>query len=287
MLKIVADSSMDMPADWAKKYEIDVLPVNIQFGDQTFRQGIDITAAKFYQMINENKIIPHTSLPSPAQIVEFYKHIAKKGESILSIHVGSKMSGTYDIVSSASAELAGELNVYPFDSGNGSAGLAFMCREARLLSSAGANIKAIIKRLEEIRDQMTVVFAIDNLEFARMNGRVSALQERVVSLLRIKPIIVLRDGLLEIAEKVRTRKKSIDRIVDLVYKKMGTQKVNIAIVHAQNLDTAGVLLNLVRDKLKIEEYIMTDLSISVAANLGPGAVGIIAYPVGKMGLEGK
>jgi DegV family protein with EDD domain len=287
MLKIVADSSMDMPADWAKKYEIDVLPVNIQFGDQTFRQGIDITAAKFYQMINENKIIPHTSLPSPAQIVEFYKHIAKKGESILSIHVGSKMSGTYDIVSSASAELAGELNVYPFDSGNGSAGLAFMCREARLLSSAGANIKAIIKRLEEIRDQMTVVFAIDNLEFARMNGRVSALQERVVSLLRIKPIIVLRDGLLEIAEKVRTRNKSIDRIVDLVYKKMGTQKVNIAIVHAQNLDTAGVLLNLVRDKLKIEEYIMTDLSISVAANLGPGAVGIIAYPVGKMGLEGK
>jgi DegV family protein with EDD domain len=287
MLKIVADSSMDMPADWAKKYEIDVLPVNIQFGDQTFRQGIDITAAKFYQMINENKIIPHTSLPSPAQIVEFYKHIAKKGESILSIHIGSKMSGTYDIVRSASAELAGELNVYPFDSGNGSAGLAFMCREARLLSSAGANIKAIIKRLEEIRDQMTVVFAIDNLEFARMNGRVSALQERVVSLLRIKPIIVLRDGLLEIAEKVRTRKKSIDRIVDLVYKKMGTQKVNIAIVHAQNLDTAGVLLNLVRDKLKIEEYIMTDLSISVAANLGPGAVGIIAYPVGKMGLEGK
>jgi DegV family protein with EDD domain len=287
MLKIVADSSMDMPADWAKKYEIDVLPVNIQFGDQTFRQGIDITAAKFYQMINENKIIPHTSLPSPAQIVEFYKHIAKKGESILSIHIGSKMSGTYDIVRSASAELAGELNVYPFDSGNGSAGLAFMCREARLLSSAGANIKAIIKRLEEIRDQMTVVFAIDNLEFARMNGRVSALQERVVSLLRIKPIIVLRDGLLEIAEKVRTRNKSIDRIVDLVYKKMGTQKVNIAIVHAQNLDTAGVLLNLVRDKLKIEEYIMTDLSISVAANLGPGAVGIIAYPVGKMGLEGK
>ena len=81
MLKIVADSSMDMPADWGKKYEIDILPVNIQFGTKTFRQGIDITAAKFYQMINETKVVPHTSLPSPAQIVEFYKRIAQKGES--------------------------------------------------------------------------------------------------------------------------------------------------------------------------------------------------------------
>jgi len=278
---------MDMPAGWDKKYEIDILPINIQFGNKTFRQGIDITAEKFYQMIYESKIIPHTSLPSPRQIVEFYKRIAQKGESILSIHVGSKMSGTYDVVSSASQELSGEIDVYPFDSGNGSAGLAYMCKEARLLSRAGANIKAIINRLEEIREQITVVFAIDNLEFARMNGRVSALQERVVSLLRIKPIIILKDGLLEIVERVRTRKKSIERIVDLVYKRIGNQKVNIAIVHAQNPDSAGVLLNLIREKLKIEEYIVTDLSISVAANLGPGTVGIIAYPVGKMGLESE
>jgi len=287
MLKIVADSSIDMPVDWDKKYGIDILPINIQFGSQTYRQGIDISTEKFYKMIDENKAIPHTSLPSPSQIVEFYKRIAQKGESILSIHVGSKMSGTYDVVCSAANELAREIPVYPFDSGNGSAGLAFMCREARLLSRAGENIKVIINRLEEIRDQITIVFAIDNLEFARMNGRVSALQEKVISLLRIKPIIVLKDGLLDIAEKVRTRKKSIERIVELVHKRIGTQKVNIAIVHAQNPDSASVLLNLVKENLKIEESIITDLSISVAANLGPGTVGIIAYPVGKMGLEGK
>ena len=102
------------------------------------------------------------------------------------------MSGTYDVVCSAAEELGREIYVYPFDSGNGSAGLAYMCKEARLLSRAGSNIKMIINRLEEIRDQITVVFAIDNLEFARMNGRVSALQERVISLLRIKPIIVFK-----------------------------------------------------------------------------------------------
>ena len=107
MLKIVSDSSMDMPIGWDKNYEIDILPINIQFGNKTFRQGIDITAEKFYQMIYESKTIPHTSLPSPRQIVEFYKRIAQKGESILSSHVGSKMSGTYDVVRSASQELAG------------------------------------------------------------------------------------------------------------------------------------------------------------------------------------
>ncbi len=83
-LKIVSDSSVDMPKDWEQEYDINILPINIQMGMQTFRQGIDITAEKFYQMISEKRIIPHTSLPSPMQIVEFYRKIAKKGESILS-----------------------------------------------------------------------------------------------------------------------------------------------------------------------------------------------------------
>ena len=278
MLKIVSDSSMDMPPGWEKKYLIDILPINIQFGNQSFRQGLDIKAEKFYQMINELKIIPHTSLPSPSQIVDFYRSIAKKGESILSLHVASKMSGTYNSVKLAAQELAGELAIFPFDSGNGSAGLAFMCREARLLAERGANISDIINRLEEIRARITIVFALDSLEFARMNGRVSALQERIVSILQIKPIIMLKDGLLDMAEKVRTRRKSIDRIIDLVKKKIGEEKVNIAIVHAQDLDTAKILLAKAKEKLNIKECILTDLSISVAANLGPGTVGIVAYP---------
>lgn len=278
MLKIVSDSSMDMPPGWDKKYLIDILPINIQFGNKSFRQGLDINAEKFYQLINELKIIPHTSLPSPSQIVNFYRSIAKKGESILSLHVASKMSGTYNAVKLAAQELAGELAIYPFDSGNGSAGLAFMCREARLLADRGANINEIITHLEEIRARITIVFALDSLEFARMNGRVSVLQERIVSILQIKPIIMLKDGLLDMAEKVRTRRKSIDRVIELVKKKIGDEKVNIAIVHARDLDTAKILLAKAKEKLNIKDCILTDLSISVAANLGPGTVGIVAYP---------
>lgn len=279
MLKIVSDSSMDMPIGWEKKYGIHILPINIQFGTRTYRQGIDITAERFYQMVKEQRIIPHTSLPSPSQIVEFYKSIAKKGESILSLHVASKMSGTYNAVRMAARELTGELDIYPFDSGNGSAGLAFMCREARELSNGGETIQGIIRRLEEIREQVTIVFAIDNVEFARMNGRISALQEKIISILQIKPIIVLRDGLLEIAERVRTRSKSIERIMDLVKRRVGEQRVSIAVVHAQDIETARLLFDRAREKFNVKDIIMTDLSISVAANLGPGTVGIVAYPV--------
>lgn len=278
MIKIVSDSSMDMPPGWDEKYQINILPINIQFGNQSFRQGLDINAEKFYQLINELKTIPHTSLPSPSQIVDFYRNIAKRGESIISLHVASKMSGTYNAVKLAAQELAGELAIYPFDSGNGSAGLAYMCREARILALRGASIKDIINHLEWIREKITIVFALDSLEFARMNGRVSALQEKIVSLLQIKPIIMLKDGLLDMADKVRTRRKSIDRIIELVKKKIGEEKVNIAIVHAQDFDTAKILLDKAKEKLNIKEYIVTDLSISVAANLGPGTVGIVAYP---------
>lgn len=280
MLKIVSDSAMDMPAEWGKKYDIDVLPLNIQFGTQTFRQGIDLSPEMFYQMVREQKIIPHTSLPSPSQIAEFYKSIAKNGESILSLHVASKLSGTYDVVRQAARELAGELEIIPFDSGNGSAGLAFMCREARILYRCGESIQGIILRLQEIKDQITIVFAIDDVEFARINGRISALQERIISILQIKPIIVLKDGLLEIAERVRTRSKSIDRIMELVKRRVGEQRVNIAVVHAQDLEIARLLYERARKMFNVKDIIMTDLSIAVAANLGPGTVGIVAYPVG-------
>ena len=285
MLKIVSDSSMDMPKGWEKQYEINILPINIQFGTETYRQGIDITADRFYQIVKDQRMIPHTSLPSPNQIMEFYKHIAQKGESILSLHVASKMSGTFDAVRMAAKELAGELDIYPFNSGNGSAGLAFMCREARVMSRGGETIQGIIRRLEEIRAQITIVFAIDNVEFARMNGRINALQEKIISILQIKPIIVLKDGLLEIAERVRTRSKSIEKIMDLVKRRVGEQRVNIAIVHAQDIETARLLFDRAREKLNVAEIIMTDLSISVAANLGPGTVGIVAYPVdGKVNM---
>ncbi len=279
MFRIVTDGSADMPADWVEKYEIKILPLNIQIGDKCYQEGINLTRDQFYELVTRNGIIPKTSLPSPRQVMEFYQKFTNLGDTILSIHLASKLSGTFSIVQMAAQELKDKFKIYTFDSGGGSAVLGFMCREARRLEQAGTPVQDILDRLDSIRRRVTLVFTVDNLEFARLSGRVNSFQSTLSSLLQIKPIIVLRDGLLDLTEKVRTRRKSLDRIIEMVRQKVGDRAVNIAIVHAMDLPDAEEMVRKVRTILNCQDVILTDLSIPVASHLGPGAIGIVAYPV--------
>ena len=279
MLKIVTDGGADFPDHWQELYQIYMIPLRVQFGERTYIQGLDIGTDNFYQLVKEYKIIPKTSLPSPGQIMDFYRSITNPGDEVLSVHLGSKLSGTFSTVQLAAKELIGEIQVYPFDSSAGSAALAMMCREARLIEQAGGSISDILKKLEIIRERLLVVFTIDTLEFARMNGRVNAMQSVVASALRIKPIVILRDGLLQMADKVRTRQRAIEQIVDYARSQIGMKSVDIAVVHAADPQMAQWLIEKVRQVFNCHELIATELSIPVAANLGPGAVGIILYPV--------
>jgi DegV family protein with EDD domain len=279
MFHIVTDSSADMPDGWAETYDISILPVNIQVGNKTYRQGIDLDNDAFYRLVEEQKTIPKTSLPSVQQVVEFFQQIAQQGDTILSIHLASKLSGTYSVVQLASQEVASRFKVLPFDSGGGSALLAYMCQEACLLNRSGAPIQDILNRLDFIRRKVIVIFTIDTLDFALMSGRVNRLQAAISSILQIKPIIILKDGLLDMAEKVRTRQKALERVLELVQQRVGAKKVNVAIVHARDLTTARFLADQVRHLFNVKDMIMTELSISVVAHMGPRTVGIVAYPV--------
>jgi DegV family protein with EDD domain len=279
MLKIVTDGAVDMPQDWFQKYQIDLIPLMVRFGEEIFTQGINIDVNNFYNLVRQKNIIPKSSLPSPTQVVEFYRKVASKQDKVLSIHVASKMSGTYDVIQLAAKELIGELEIYPFDSEAGSAAMGFMCREARKLEQAGKSINEIVGRLEEIRKSLTVIFTLDNLEFARMNGRVNAMTSLMSALIKIKPIVILKDGLLQISDKVRTRQKSLDRILECVKDRVAGEKVDLAIVHADDLPTAKILMEKAKSVFNLREIIITDLSIPVAANLGPQTIGIVAVPV--------
>lgn len=278
-LHIVTDSAVDMPAGWCEEYNINILPVNMQINGKSYLPGVTLDAETFYRLVNETNCIPKTSLPSPGQVSAFYEKIAKVGDDILSIHVASKMSGTFQSVQLAVKEMKDKFSIFPFDSGNGSAGLAYMCKEARLMERTGKSMQSIINRLTYIRDRIFIVMTLDSLTFARKSGRVSAIQERLSSILNIKPVIILKDGMLQIADKVRSRKKAINNIIEQVKTRVGDQKVNLAVVHSQDIETAKEMLQKVKTKFNINEIVMTDLSISVAANLGPKTVGIIAYPV--------
>jgi DegV family protein with EDD domain len=279
MIRIVTDGAADVAPGWEQEYNIDIIPINIQFGEKTYLQNVDLDTEGFYKLVEETKKIPKTSQPSPHQFMEFYKKIAKPGDTILSIHVTSKLSGTYASAVAAAEELKSTFKVVPFDSAAGSLAIGFMCREARKMDLAGKSVEQIIKYLEGKRNQVSVILTLDTLEYARMSGRVGTLSAALASLLKVKPIAVLKDGLLEMVEKVRTRKAALDRILEMAAEAVGTKPIYLGIIHARDVASGNALLADAKTRLNSKDTVLSDLSISLAANFGPGTVGLVLYPV--------
>ncbi len=278
MLHIVTDSAADMPPEWIKEFGIEVIPVNIHFGERTYLKGVDLSNEGFYHLVEESGTIPKTSQPTPFQFSQFYQRIAQAGHTILSIHVTSKLSGTFESAVAAARELAGKFNIIPFDSLCGSAAVGMMCREARLMERAKASLQQILARLDEIRRTVRIALTLNTLDYARMSGRVNTIQAALASLLNVKPIITLREGVLEMTERVRTRNRALERLVEILHQHFGQQRVHMAIVHARDKEAAEVLKEKAEALFNIADLIITELSIGIAANLGPGTAGLIAYP---------
>ena len=280
MIKIIVDGSADMPVGWAEKFQFDILPMPIQIGGTTYYQGEDITPTIFYELLSKqsDQSHPQTAAPSPSRIAAFIERVTELGDTVLSINVSGKMSSTVTMVEHAAQQLRDKVRVITFDSGAGSAVLALMAREARLKEAAGASLEEILDVLKRIRDQVLVVLTLDNLEFAKRSGRVSALKAAVTSLLKIKPIISLQQGSLEMSGVVRTRNKALEQLVSRVKTRFGSQPIRVAVVHSQDPETAEQLKVMLEKSITAVETVFTELSISVAANLGPGTVGIVAIP---------
>jgi DegV family protein with EDD domain len=279
MLRIVMDSAGDVPPGWMEEFDLHSIPINIHFGEQMFLQGVELSNADFYRMADESGIIPKTSQPTPQQFIQFYRKVAEPGDTIISVHVTSKLSGTLASAEMAANELEGEYKVIPVDSASGSAVMGYMCREARLLERAGASLEKILERLKFISRTNQIILTLATLEYARRSGRVKALQAALASLLNVKPIVMLEEGVLELGDRVRTRKKALEYILKVMAQRMGDRLCNAAVVHSEDPEAGQSLLGKVRSVLNCKELITTELSIGIAANLGPGTVGIAAYPV--------
>jgi DegV family protein with EDD domain len=279
MIKIVTDSTCDLPADRYRKHDITVVPINIQFGTETYLDRVTIDPPTFYQKIRQSGALPKTSQPSVGQFHDTYTVLAADGATdIVSIHVTSRLSGTYQ-----SAELARELvtdrvRVHTFDSAGGSAGLGFMVLEAVRMAEAGHGVADILRRLEELRSRMQIVFTLQDLHFAQMSGRVGKLQSSLASLLNIKPIVLLEDGIIDVREKARTRGKALDRIVELLVERVGVeQPVHLAVIHAEAPGEAQALLERVKAVFHCTESFVVDMALSLAVQFGPGTLGLVGY----------
>ncbi|MFC2063831.1 DegV family protein [Chloroflexota bacterium] len=278
MLHIVTDGAVDLPDGWIEAYDIKVVPINIQFGNQTFIQYEDINTEEFYRRIEETRVIPKTAQPSPHQFSEFYQKIANVGDTIISLHVTSKLSGTFSSAVAAAEELKGRFRIIPLDSAGGSMGMGFMCRAARQMERAGENVEEIVRFLEDIKNKIQVILTLDKLDYARMSGRVSALTAAMSSVLKVKPIAILKDGILSMTDKVRTRKASLERVIEIGRQAFGNQPVHVAVLHARDLVSGQNLLEKAKKAFNVISFEITDLSVALAVNLGPGTVGLVLYP---------
>jgi DegV family protein with EDD domain len=279
MIKIVTDSTNNLPDDIIERYDIRVAPISIQFGDETYEEAIDIDRATFYRKIDEMGIIPTTAQPTPAWFAKHYQELTDQGHSILVITITSKHSGTYESAGLAKT-MVPEADVAVFDSLSISLGTGWMVLEAARAIEEGQDRGQILSRLEKIRDQHSFIFTPATLKYLQMSGRVSTLRGALGSLLSVKPIIILDDGLLDARESIRTRGKATDRLISFTEEMLGTtDPVKLAVVHARAPEEGQALLDRAKAHFNCQETMMADLVASLAVHGGPGILMLTGYKV--------
>lgn len=278
MIKLVTDSTCDLSEHWRQRYPLTVVPVNIQFGLETFQERVNLEAEDFYSRIKTSGVLPTTSQPAVGEFKAMYERLGADGSEILSIHLTSKLSGTWQTATLAAKQMAGEVKVTVLDSLTGSVGLGLMVREAAELVEAGRTVSEIVTCLEQRRDQIKVFIMLKDLQFARMSGRVGRLRETLASLLNVKPIVGVDQGYLVPLERVRGQKQGLERMLALAEEVVGQAPVHLAVAHAMDYPLAETLRDQVQARLNCRDDFITDLALSLAVHFGPGAVGFATYP---------
>ncbi len=277
MVKIVTDSTADIPPSLLEEYDIRVVPICIQFGTETYLEGVDIDRPTFFRRLEE--VMPTSTQPSPGQFLEVYRGLAEEGHSILSIHITSRHSGTYQSALLARSMIP-EADIEVFDSLSISMGTGYQVLAAARAAEKGKSVGEILQLLEGIRSRMNIYFTVATLKYLRRSGRVGRLAGVLASLLNVKPIIKVEDGLLEAFEKVRTRGKSLDRLVELTAEAVGTtDPVKLAVVHAEVPEEADALRIRLEATFNCDEMHVVDMACSLIVHGGPGTIGVVSYEV--------
>ncbi len=282
MIRIVTDSTCDLPADLLARYRIRVVPINIQFGQESFQENVTLGQDEFYRKVAALNQIPTTSQPSLGQFARAYQAVAAEENTgaILSLHITGHLSGTYHAAVVAAGQMPETPPITVFDSLSGSMGLGFMVLEAAQLAEAGATMAEVLARLEEIRQRMCIFLSLDNLRFARMSGRVGKVQEMLASLLSVKPMLTVQVGKLELVNRARSRSQALAGLINALgdaLAKWGDASPKLAVIHAQAAQTAQELAAACLKRFGKLPDVINTLSIGIAVHLGPGTVGVVGY----------
>ncbi|WNF35499.1 DegV family protein [Bacillaceae bacterium IKA-2] len=279
-VKIVTDSTADIPSTLVKKLNITVVPLNVIFGQQeTYEDGVDIDAKQFYQKLESTNVIPTTSQPTPHQFEKVYKEISVKDPDtkIISIHISSKLSGTYQSAFIACDMVKDQIEVTIIDSKKASYGIGLIVVEMAKLADNGASYEECMERLEQLLKETKIYFIVDTLNYLQKNGRIGKASAIFGSLLKIKPILSLNeDGEVFPYDKVRGQKKALGKMYQILEQEFGDKLIHVAVLHANSLEFANQVSLEMESRFKIDSKIITDIGPVIGAHVGPGTIGITA-----------
>ncbi len=271
---IVTDSTAYIPRDLVAQYGISVAPQVLIWGEETFNDGVDIQPVEFYTRLKGSKTMPSTSQVTPKAFLEAFQAQLDQGNEVLAILLSNDLSGT--IASAVQAkELFPGAKIEIVDSRTTAMALGFIVLAAARAIEAGASMAEAKALAEQARNQVGVVFAVDTLEFLYRGGRIGGGSRFLGAALNIKPILEVTGGKVEGIEKVRTRSKSLSRVVEIIGERIGGRTpVRLATLHANSPDDAQLLLEEASKLLHPVESVLAEVSPVVGTHAGPGTVGL-------------
>jgi len=271
-IKIVTDSAADLPAILTEEMDITVVPVYLRFGEEIYRDRVDISEEEFYQRLLYDPVHPNTTQPSPQDFTSVYDKISQESDGIISIHITSKLSGTYNSAVKGKEMVINQCPIEVVDSQTVSIATGLIVIQASKMAQSGMSRQEILDEVDKIIPNTHMLILFDTLKYLVKGGRVGKAKALLGSVLSVRPLLTVRDGELVPSGQVRTRSKGIDRLLDFV--KTATEIQDLAILHSTTADEAQALAERTSPIFPREQTIMARLGPGLGVHGGPGILAI-------------
>jgi DegV family protein with EDD domain len=278
-IAVVTDSTACIPAEALNGLDIPTIPLWLIWGDERYRDGVDITPAAFYCRLKERDTIPSTSQPSVGEFVDFYRRVAeeRQTDTIVGAFISSKISGTVASAESAAAEVP-ELNVTVIDSFSTSMGLGFVVLAAAREAAAGGTVEEVVAAGNEVRQRLTVLFTVDTLEYLHKGGRIGGAKRFLGTMLSIKPLLHLNDGCVEPMCQIRTKQRALSEMLDRAGERLNGKKMaEVAVIDADSQQEGDMVAEQVKERFSVSTVYRAPVSPVIGTHAGPGTTGIGFY----------
>jgi DegV family protein with EDD domain len=265
---VVTDSTADLPKEWRDQHDIEVVPLKVLFGTETFKDGVDIDHEEFFRRLSTATKLPTTSAPSPGEFAEVYERLSKDHDGCISIHIGAQLSATAEAARVGAQSVEG-FKVNVIDSESVTFPIAFLCRIAAQCDSLEQATEAVKQRVPKCR----VLALLDTLKYLEMGGRMSRAAAVVGTMLNVKPLLLVADREIKPVERVRTRARAIPRMIE--YFRGDLPVEHVAVVHAQAEEEAEQIAAGLRKGLPGHEIPIGQIGSVLGTHTGPKALGLV------------